>query len=49
MTVASNKVFKGLGKKAFPYLLILPVIIYYAMFWLRPVFGTLIGRVKCAA
>jgi len=28
--------------KAFPYLLILPVIIYYIIFWLRPVFSMVI-------
>lgn len=29
--------------KAIPYLLILPVVLYYAAFWLRPVINTLIG------
>ena len=49
MTVARTKVFKDLSKRAFPYLLILPVIVYYALFWLRPVLSTVIASFRDAA
>ena len=35
--------WKRIGAKAVPYLLILPVAIYYAAFWLRPVITSVIG------
>jgi multiple sugar transport system permease protein len=35
--------------KAIPYILILPVVVYYAFFWLRPVFATVIGAFTDAA
>jgi len=42
-----NKKWKIFWAKAMPYMLILPVIIYYAIFWLRPVielsWGSFIG------
>lgn len=43
MAIANSK---NLGKtlgKALPYLLILPVVLYYAAFWLRPVITTIVG------
>ncbi len=45
--LSPNKKWKTFWAKAMPYLLILPVVIYYAIFWLRPVielsFGSFIG------
>jgi len=35
--------WKKMGEKAVPYLLILPVILYYGAFWLRPVIVSVIG------
>ena len=32
--------------KLTPYLLIMPVVVYYAFFWLRPVFTTIIGSFR---
>ena len=50
MTAAAPaKRFRDLGSKAVPYLLIAPVVIYYAFFWLRPVLMTLINSFKSAA
>lgn len=50
MTAAAPaKKFRDLGSKAVPYLLIAPVVIYYALFWLRPVIMTLINSFKSAA
>ena len=45
---ARPKIFKDIGKKIFPYLLILPVIIYYALFWLRPVVSTVFASFRDA-
>ena len=39
----TKKDWKRIGGKAVPYLLILPVAIYYAAFWLRPVITSVIG------
>lgn len=49
MAVVSMKTLKSFSKKAVPYLLILPVIVYYALFWLRPVLGTLIDSFRDAS
>jgi multiple sugar transport system permease protein len=45
MTTAmpARKRSKHWAEKAVPYLLILPVVIYYALFWLRPVVDVIIG------
>lgn len=43
MTAASRaKTFRDFGSKAVPYLLIAPVVIYYLLFWVRPVLTTFI-------
>lgn len=39
----SPKRWRKIGGKAIPYLLILPVALYYAAFWLRPVLTSIIG------
>ena len=39
----TKKDWKRIGAKAVPYILILPVAIYYAAFWLRPVITAVIG------
>ncbi len=38
-----SKKWRQRGKKAVPYLLILPVVLYYALWWLRPVIPSVIG------
>ena len=35
--------WRNMGKKAAPYLLILPVVLYYTAFWLRPVITAVVG------
>ena len=50
MTAASPaKRFRDLGSKAVPYLLILPVVVYYILFWIRPVMKTIINSFRDAA
>lgn len=50
MTAANPaKRFRKLGSKAVPYLLILPVVIYYILFWIRPVLRTLIDSFRTTA
>ncbi len=39
----TKKDWKRIGRKAVPYILILPIVIYYAAFWLRPVITAVIG------
>ena len=39
----TRKDLKRIGEKAVPYLLILPVVLYYGAFWLRPVIVSVIG------
>jgi len=39
----SRKDLRKIWKKAIPYLLILPVVLYYGAFWLRPVIVSVIG------
>jgi multiple sugar transport system permease protein len=46
---APAKRFRDLGSKAVPYLLIAPVVIYYILFWIRPVLITLIESFRTAA
>lgn len=43
MAVASSKNIRRSWGRIIPYLLILPVILYYAFFWLRPVITAVIG------
>ncbi len=45
----TKKQWKKLGEQAVPYLLILPVVVYYAAFWLRPVLISVIGSFTDAA
>lgn len=49
MAVARPKTLRKSFGKAVPYLLILPVVIYYALFWLRPVITTFVGSFTDAA
>ncbi len=50
MAVAAKvKPKQRIWKKLTPYLLILPVVVYYAIFWLRPVFTTIIGSFRDAS
>jgi len=50
MAVATRvKSARKFWAKVFPYLLILPVVIYYAVFWIRPVFTTIIGSFRDAS
>ncbi len=37
-----SKSFRNVWSKALPYLLILPVVLYYGLFWARPVLRTVI-------
>ena len=43
MTATKPISLRKMWGKATPYLLILPVVIYYAVFWLRPVIAVVIG------
>ena len=38
-----KKQIKSIGKAIFPYVLVLPVAIYYVLFWLRPVISSVVG------
>jgi multiple sugar transport system permease protein len=49
MAIASSKTIRKSFGKAVPYLLILPVVLYYALFWLRPVISTFVGAFTDAA
>ncbi len=49
MTVAKAKSFRKLWGQATPYLLVLPVVIYYVIFWVRPVITVLIGSFTSAS
>ena len=47
MTLASrNTRFHNFWPKAIPYILITPVVIYYALFWVRPVLRTIIDSFR---
>jgi len=39
----NRKNWKKMGEKAVPYLLVLPVVLYYGAFWLRPVIVSVMG------
>ncbi|MCK4449954.1 MAG: hypothetical protein KAX26_05120, partial [Anaerolineae bacterium] len=41
--------WKKIAKGATPYLLVLPVVLYYAAFWLRPVISSVIASFTGAA
>ncbi len=45
----NRKNWKKMGEKAVPYLLVLPVILYYGAFWLRPVIVSVIGGLTDAS
>lgn len=45
----NGSVWKQIAKGATPYLLVLPVVIYYALFWLRPVISSVISSFTGAA
>jgi len=50
MAVATRaKSSRKFWTKVTPYLLILPVVVYYAVFWLRPVFSTIVGSFRDAS
>ena len=50
MAVATRvKSSRKFWAKATPYLLILPVVVYYAFFWLRPVLSTFVGSFRDAS
>jgi len=48
-TLVSEKTRRKILSKATPYLLILPVVVYYILFWVRPVLKTLIESFQTAA
>ena len=45
----TNKTFRSIWSKAIPYLLVLPVVAYYALFWVRPVLSTVFESFQDAA
>ena len=45
----NGKNWKSIAKGAVPYLLVLPVVLYYAAFWLRPVISSIIASFTGAA
>ncbi len=45
----NGKTWKKITKGATPYLLVLPVVLYYAAFWLRPVISSIIASFTGAA
>lgn len=45
----NGKAWKKIAQGAAPYLLVLPVVLYYAAFWLRPVLGSVIASFTDAA
>lgn len=50
MTVAiDTRTFRNIWSKAVPYLLIFPVVAYYALFWVRPVLKTVFESFQDAA
>jgi len=50
MAVATRaKSARKFWAKVFPYLLILPVVIYYVFFWFRPVLTTIVGSFRDAS
>ena len=50
MTAAAPaKRFRALGSKVTPYLMILPVVVYYILFWIRPVVKVILDSFRSAA
>jgi multiple sugar transport system permease protein len=49
ITRRNGKAWKKIGRNAVPYLLVLPVALYYAAFWLRPVVASIIASFTDAA
>ena len=49
MATMKPKSLRKIWGQATPYLLILPVVIYYAIFWVRPVIAVMIGSVTDAS
>jgi multiple sugar transport system permease protein len=49
MAVANAKSVRKAWGKVIPYLLVLPVVLYYAAFWLQPVITTIVGSFTDAA
>lgn len=47
--MSQKKPFRNFWSKAAPYLLILPVVAYYALFWLRPVLTTVFESFRDAS
>ncbi len=45
----NGKPWKKIAKRATPYLLVLPVVLYYAAFWLRPVLSSIVASFTGAA
>jgi multiple sugar transport system permease protein len=49
MAVAQRKPLGRIGKQLVPYLLVLPVLVYYILFWIRPVIQQLVTSFTDAA
>ena len=49
ITRRNGKAWRKIGRNAVPYLLVLPVALYYAAFWLRPVIASIIASFTDAA
>lgn len=47
--VWNKKMWKRIGAQAVPYLLVMPVVLYYAAFWLRPVITSVLGGLTDAS
>ncbi|KPL24656.1 MAG: ABC transporter permease [Anaerolineae bacterium SM23_84] len=45
----NGKAWRKIGRNAVPYLLVLPVALYYALFWLRPVVASIVASFSDAA
>jgi multiple sugar transport system permease protein len=48
-TRRNGKTWRKIGRNAVPYLLVLPVALYYTVFWLRPVLASIIASFTDAA
>lgn len=49
MAVAKRNSLRNTGKRLTPYLLVLPVLVYYLAFWVRPVVQQIVGSFTDAA
>jgi multiple sugar transport system permease protein len=49
MAVTRRTPLRGIGKRLTPYLLVLPVLLYYLAFWVRPVLQQIVGSFTDAA